>query len=67
MTDLTPLTPTEYASYLGVGPDTMWRWLRDTSARESLPVRPFRLPGDPARARWRFPRADVERVHGGAR
>lgn len=61
------LTPAEYASRLGVTRDTLARYLRDAALRDDLPVRPYRLPGAPTRPRWRFPFAEVERVHRGAR
>lgn len=63
----TDLTPTEYAGILGVTRSTVARYLRDAELREALPVPPYRLPGSPQRPRWRFPAADVARVHGGAR
>lgn len=63
---MTDLTPTEYAQVLGVHPQTVARYLRDAETRGALPVRPYRLPGSPARPRYRFPAAEVARVHGGA-
>lgn len=60
----TDLTPTEYAERLGVSRDTLARYLRDAEQRHALPVLPYRLPGSPSRPRWRFPAAEVERVHG---
>lgn len=60
----TDLTPTEYATRLGVSRDTLARYLRDAEMRNALPVPPYRLPGSPSKPRWRFPAAEVARVHG---
>lgn len=60
----TDLTVTEYAERLGVSRDTLARYLRDPETRHALPVIPYRLPGSPSRPHWRFPAAEVARVHG---
>lgn len=60
----TDLTPAEYAERLGVSVHVLRRYLRDPETRHALPVIPYRLPGSPSKPRWRFPAAEVARVHG---
>lgn len=61
-TDSTWANTAEAAAYLGCHPDTLIRWLADGRA---LPVSPPWRIG--RRGQWRWNRAELERLAGGAR